>query len=90
MWRTPATEIRYSLFTELAEKTRRASARQKLKFRRGWDSNPQPLDRQSSLLPLSYHRSQSKNKSKLLFMITLFIFDEINIEIIVTYTITHY
>ena len=26
-------------------------------FRRGWNSNPQPLDRQSSMLPLSYHRS---------------------------------
>ena len=39
------------------KKTRRASARQKLNFRRGWDSNPQPLDRQSSVLPLSYHRS---------------------------------
>ena len=28
-------------------------------FRRGWDSNPQPLDRQSSVLPLSYHLSQN-------------------------------
>ena len=46
-------------FTEWVEQTRRASARQKLNlFRRGWDSNPQPLDRQSSVLPLSYHRSQ--------------------------------
>ena len=30
--------------------------RQKLNFHRGWDSNPQPLDRQFSFLPLSYHR----------------------------------
>ena len=26
-------------------------------FCSGWDSNSQPLDRQSSVLPLSYHRS---------------------------------
>ena len=26
-------------------------------FCHGWDSNPQPLDRQSRVLPLSYHRS---------------------------------
>ena len=25
-------------------------------FCHGWDSNPQPVDRQSSVLPLSYHR----------------------------------
>ena len=31
-------------------------AHDKLNFRRGWDSNSQPLDRQSSVLPLSYHR----------------------------------
>ena len=27
-----------------------------LNFRCGWDKNSQPLDRQSSVLPLSYHR----------------------------------
>ena len=44
-------------FTEWVEKTRRARARYKFNFCRGWDSNPQTLDQQSSTLPLSYHRS---------------------------------
>ena len=44
-------------FTEWAEYTRSASARQKFYFCRGWDLNPQPLYRQFSVLPLSYHRS---------------------------------
>ena len=35
----------------------RVSARQKLdNFCRDWHLNPQPLDRQASMLPLSYHR----------------------------------
>ena len=56
MWRTPATESWYS-FDQMGWVNPRASARQKLNFHCGWDSNPQPLDRQSSMLPLSYHGS---------------------------------
>ena len=31
--------------------------KEKLNFRRGWDSNLQLLDREFGVLPLSYHRS---------------------------------
>ena len=59
MWRAPATESRCSFYSFnrmgwVNLKSKRST--EKLTFRHGWDSNPQPLVRQSSVLPLSYHR----------------------------------
>ena len=55
MWRTPANESRYS-FYRMGWVNPESERTTEINFRRGWDSNPQPLDRQSSVLPLSYHR----------------------------------
>ena len=56
MWRIRATESGTHLPNGLSKPGERAQDRN-FNCCRGWDSNPQPLDRQSNVLPLSYHRS---------------------------------
>ena len=58
MWRTRLRKPVFSLLNVLSEPEDRPHDRN-FTFCRGWDSNPQPLVRQSSVLPLSYHRSKS-------------------------------
>ena len=56
MWRTQATESRYS-FYRMGWVNPESERTTEFNFCRGWDSNPQPFDRQSNVLPLSYDRS---------------------------------
>ena len=56
MWRTPANESRYS-FYRIGWVNPESERTTEIKFPPWVGSNPQPFDRQSSVLPLSYHRS---------------------------------
>ena len=52
---TPANKSRYS-FYRMGWVNPESERTTKIKFRCGWDSNLKPLDRQLSMVPLSYHR----------------------------------
>ena len=56
-------------------------------FCRVWDSNPQPLDRQSSVLPLSYHRSISIKLTispyqldYIIFLLVIYVFNNLHLD----------
>ena len=51
IWRTPATKRPYSLYL-LCWVNTKSERKTKINFCNGCDSNPQPLDRQTSVLPL--------------------------------------
>ena len=78
-----------NLLNGLSERGERAYDRN-FTFCLGWDSNPEPLDRQSSVLPLNYHRLHYSWVTRKTFLLYICIYIYIFIYIYICVCIYKY